>query len=448
MIWLALGVGLVAPSVADESEVGYSTILALQSDERRERRRAMRALIDVGDRSLVPGLVDAMFFTPTARREEIVDVLRALTGADPGPRYYDWVEWLGARADIEPRPGYPEFKLALLARVDGRYREVLYPGAPTRIRLEEVVWGGVKLGGIPALVNPATLAAAEASYLREDELVFGAWVNGASRAYPLRIMDWHELLNDELGGEPVALSYCTLCRSGILFHTRAPDGGAHVFGTSGLLYRSNKLMIDQRSLSLWSNLTGEPVVGRLARSPIRLPVLPMTLTRWGEWRRRHPETTALDLDPLRRSFGFDYTPGAADRARSGVSFPVWQRDDRFAPKTEVYALRIAGSAKAYAVDAVLAAGVVNDAVGETAVVLVSDPESGAIRAYVRGGRSFHRAPDGRLLDGRGQSWSAEEEALLAIDGDELDARLERQPGHVAFWFGWYGFFPDTEVWDE
>lgn len=448
-VWIMVGLlfGVGWPAVAASAEVGYETILDLQSPERKVRRSAQRALQKRGDRSLVPGLVDAMFFTPKTRRDELLAALEALAGADLGPEYYEWVEWVGAHPDIEPRQGYVAFKAQLLARIDPRYRQVLYEGVTARIRLEEVVWGGVKLGGIPALRNPATVPATEASYLRDDELVFGASVNGEHRAYPLRIMDWHEMLSDELGGEPVTLSYCTLCRSGILFHSRGADGGARIFGTSGLLYRSNKLMIDQATLSLWSNLTGEPVVGLAASSGYRLEVLPMTLTTWGEWRRRHADTTVLDLEPLTSRYAFRYEPGAGDEARRGVSFPVWRRDDRLEGKTEVYTLRIGDRAKAYSVDKVLAAGVVNDAVGPEPVVLVADPEGGSIRAFARGQRVFRRNQGGELVDEQGQVWQLTETTLEAIDGEEETAPLPRLPGHVAFWFGWYGFFPETELWD-
>lgn len=428
--------------------VDYGTVEELQSEKRKLRRKAQRALIEDGDRSLVPGLVDSLFFIPRERRAEALEVLEALTGADLGMRYFDWVEWVGAHPEIEPFPGYAQFKAELLSRIDPRYTEILYDGAPARVRLTEVVWGGVRVDEIPTLMNPDTIPAGEAKYLGAGELVFGAAVNGEYRAYPLRIMDWHELLNDEIGGEPVALSYCTLCRSGVMFRTRAPDGGHIVFGTSGLLYRSNKLMFDRETQSLWSNLTGEPVIGRLAQNPIGLEVLPLTLTTWGEWRWRHPSTTVLDLEPLAFYYPFDYQPGAADEARSGVSFPVWKKDHRLERSEEVYALRVNENAKAFVVEAALSAGVVNDAVGSLPVVLVADSRSGSIRVYERGERSFRWNEEDRLVDDRERAWSLTEEALvLANETGEVD-QLERLPGHVAFWFGWYGFYPDTEVWGD
>jgi hypothetical protein len=254
------------------------------------------------------------------------------------------------------------------------------------------------------------------------------------------------MLNDVVGGQPLTLSYCTLCGSGVLFGTAAPEGGTYTFGTSGLLYRSNKLMFDRQTWSLWSNLTGEPVVGRLAHSNIRLPILPLTLTTWKEWRTRHPTTSVMALDPaLGRRYGFEYVPGAANRRRAGVAFPVWRRSDLLEERAEVYAVRLAAASKVYPYEAVLRERVVNDELAGEKLVVVAEPESRAVRAYRRGAHRFTAAPGGELRDEAGRAWRVEEEALVLRDGGE---RLERLPGHAAFWFGWYAQFPEAEVYGE
>ena len=148
---------------------------------------------------------------------------------------------------------------------------------------------GCRKDGIPALTNPAHVPAADATYLEDDELVFGVEIAGDARAWPLRILDWHEVLNDVVGGVPVTLAYCPLCGSGILYDARAPGRDEpFVFGTSGLLYRSNKLMYDQATHSLWHQFTGRPVVGPLTGSGIELEVLPVAITSWRDWRAQHP----------------------------------------------------------------------------------------------------------------------------------------------------------------
>ena len=281
--------------------------------------------------------------------------------------------------------------------------------------------------------------------MAESERVFGVAQGGEQRAYPLRVLDWHEMLNDMVGGQPVTLSYCTLCGSGVLFDTRTPAGGTYTFGTSGLLYRSNKLMFDRQTWSLWSNLTGEPVVGRLARSGVRLPILPLTLTTWREWRARHPRTTVMVPDPaLGRRFGYDYVPGAANRRRTGVAFPVWQRSERLDDQAEVYAVRLAGASKVYPYEILLRQRVINDELAAEKLVVVAEPESRAVRAYRRGAHRFAAGPGGELRDEAGRAWRVEEEALVLADGSE---RLARLPGHAAFWFGWYAQFPEAEVYE-
>lgn len=441
---------LLAPLRGTAAELGsaegYGLLRKMVSGDASARREAARRLAEAGDASLVPGLVDAFFFLPKNGRAEALEALSALSGERPGERYHDWVELVGRRQDLAPKPGYAEWKGELFSRIDPRYRTILATGPPPRIRLEEVVFGGVRVEGIPALDRPAHVPAAKAGDLLDSEKVFGVVAGGEARAYPLRILDWHEMANDVVGGEPVTLSYCTLCRAGVLYATRDPAGGeARTFGTSGLLYRSNKLMIDRGTGSLWNNLTGEPVVGPLAGSSARIAVLPLVVTTWKEWRTRHPETTVVVPDPeMARRFGYDYRPGAADRQRAGVSFPVWQKSGALDPKAEIYAVRLDGRAKAYPVERVLGERVVNDLLGDAPVVVLGDPESGAVRAYRRGERTFSATGSpAELTDETGRRWSVGEESL--IPKGEGAAPLPRVPGHLAYWFGWYSFFPQSDL---
>ncbi len=394
---------------------------------------------------MLPALVDALFFASAEARRDVVLCLGALSGARLGDKYRFWFEWIGSRPDLRPAGWYRGWKASLFSRIDPAFARFLDPDLPMTIRPEEILWGGVKKDGIPALTNPAAIPVAEAGYLDASETVFGITLKGASRAYPQRILDWHEMVNDRLADEPFSISYCTLCGSAIAYATSRPDGPPHVFGSSGLLYRSNKLMYDEATLSLWSNLSGEPVAGRLVGRGIALPVLPLTVTTWGDWKTRHPDTMVLSL---KTGFSRDYTPGAAYGkyfASPDTMFPVWKRDPSLEAKSVVFAVRFAGAAKAYPLDLLLRERVVNDTVGQESVVLVADPETGAVRAYRRNGRRFAEGPAGLLVEpSTGALWETREEALVpARNANSDESPLPRLPGHRAYWFGWYAFFPDT-----
>lgn len=165
-----------------------------------------------GDVSLVAALVESMRFQATANaREATADVLRALTGeAYGGEDWKGWMEWLGRhRVEYPPPSGYLDWKINLLSEISPRFRRFLGPAREGAIAVDptELVWGGVLPDGIPDIRNPIMLAADEADFLAADERVFGVAINGDARAYPLRIANAHEMVNDVVGGEPIALSW-------------------------------------------------------------------------------------------------------------------------------------------------------------------------------------------------------------------------------------------------
>jgi hypothetical protein len=389
-----------------------------------------------------------LFFLHADEREPVLEALRKLAGEDPGPRYHDWVELVGRRTSLISPAGYLDWKGSLFGRIDKHYRTVFAPGAPSLVRPEEILWGGVRHDAIPALGEPPHVPAAAVRDLDDREKVFGLSAGGETRAYPLRYLSWHELVNDTVGGTPVTVTYCSLCGSGIAWSARNPAGGRHSFGTSGLLFRSNKLMFDRATQTLWLQMTGEPVLGPLARNPAPLDMLPMALTTWGDWKASHPDTAVLELSAQYGArWGYHYTPGAADLARDGVSFPLWQKSRLLAQGEEVFGLRLRDRAKAWPVARVCAQAVLGDRLGDTDLVLLGNPDSGAVRAYRRDGHAFRAGPDrSTLLDEGDRPWRVTEESLLPPAGLANAAPLPRLPGHVAFWFAWYGFHPQTGVW--
>jgi hypothetical protein len=197
---------LCTAATAGADALSHDRIRPLMSADVDARRRAEREFIAARAVGLVPGLVEAVFFTPKRHRAELFGALTALTGEDAGTDYYAWVELLGRRVDLVPAPGYVAWKREQFARIDPAYTAIFDPAAPRRLRVEEIVFGGVRLGGIPELDDPPTVAADDAD-LDDDELVFGVEVAGAARAYPHRFLSWHEMANDVVGGEPIVLSY-------------------------------------------------------------------------------------------------------------------------------------------------------------------------------------------------------------------------------------------------
>ena len=380
-----------------------------------------------------------------------------------------------------PLPGYVDFKSRLYRRIDPRFAayfggldagrvgdpasaadraSFIYPRA--KIRLDEVVWGGVQRDGIPPLKDPDVVPAdhADAAYLGDGDVVFGVAVNGEARAYPKRILAWHEMVKDQLGGVSINGVYCTLCGSMIVYDTRAagPDGGPeqhYELGTSGFLYRSNKLMYDHATESMWSTITGEPVLGELVGRGVKLNPRTVVTTTWGDWRRRHPDTT---VPTLATGHERDYGEGVAYRAYFGTDrlmFPVptppaaGASPTDLANKAPVLALRFGGTdARPVTPHAItsrfLAARPVYAAThgGQDFVVLTDGPESH--RVYDPDGVVF-AGFDGEkaVTDDAGGAWTLTEDALVADDG----RTRPRLPSHNAFWFGWQAAHPDTGLTD-
>lgn len=389
-----------------------------------------------------------------------VEVLETLSGQSFGGDWPAWVEWYGTTS-LTPPPGFTGWKGKVLGLIDPEFEGFLQDDLPSVIRVEEIQWGGVKVDGIPALKNATMIPADEADYLEIDEPVFGVSVNGDHRAYPLRILDWHEMANDIVGGVPLSLAYCTLCGAGIAFDGRASNGETYTFGSSGFLFQSNKLMYDHQTRTLWNQLTGEPVLGKLVEENIKLELLPVVVTSWESWLEQHPDTLVLDINT---GYQRPYEIGAAYGsyfASNETMFPVWQRSNLLETKDRIYALQVDGIPKAYPVKTLIDEQVINDVIGQTSVVLVALESDitvaiaktpfktynagGEVRAYFSEEETFRPGLDkSTVLDSAGNSWQITEEALVGPDG-KLAPRVN---GHLAYWFGWYSFFPKTLLYGE
>jgi hypothetical protein len=377
-------------------------------------------------------------------RARLVRFLGRQTGQRFGDDLGRWREWMW-KLPYEPHPDHAAFKRELYGRVDPRMRAFFPDAVAAAIRLDEIDWGGVRVNGIPPLVAPRTIPAPEATYLRDNHIVFGLVVNGEARAYPRRVLAWHELARDQVGGVDLTVVYCTLCGTVIPYES-VVGGKRFTFGTSGLLYRSNKLLFDEETATLWSTLDGTPAVGGLVGSGLRLRAHPVVTTTWAEWRREHPGTRVLSLET---GHDRDYSEGAAYRdyfSTDRLMFRVPFRDNRLKNKDEVLALLLpapGGGRLAAAFDVrLLARQPVFQADLEGRRVVVVTSAGGANRVYDAGRVDFTggRLAGEHVTDGRGTRWVVSEEALTE---EGSGRRLPRLAAARAFWFGWFAQFPET-----
>lgn len=266
--------------------------------------------------------------------------------------------------------------------------------------------GGPPRDGIPAIDSPKFIRADRADYLWGSDRVLGLRRHGITRAYPIAILNWHEIVNDRVDGESIALSYCPLCGSGVAYVARVHDRTL-TFGVSGLLYNSDVLLYDHQTESLWSQIMAQAVSGPLKGQ--RLTTIPVVHTTWADWKARYPDTTVLSRDTGYRR---DYTrdPYAGYEKRATLLFPVSAKDARFHPKALVIGLEIGGRYKAYPFSELeRAAGDINDTIAGREVIVRFDPDHRTASVY--------------------------------------DASGELLPTITVYWFAWYAFHPETEVYE-
>jgi hypothetical protein len=213
---------------------------------------------------------------------------------------------------------------------------------PSSVPPEEIRRGGRERDGIPALDSPAVLEASAAPW-HDDEVVLALEVEGEARAYPVAILNWHELVNDTLGGRPILITYCPLCGTGMAFDRRA-EGETRQFGVSGLLYKSDVLFFDRESESLWSQIKAAAVAGPATGA--RLRVVRSRMTHWGDWRKLHSDSTVLSLETGHER-NYARNPYGDYATSERVMFPA-PLDERYHPKMPTLGVRTRdGAARAY-----------------------------------------------------------------------------------------------------
>lgn len=302
---------------------------------------------------------------------------------------------------------------------------------------------------IPPIDSPVYGPAATGDWLAPDDLILGyEAVDGQAYAYPAKILNFHEIVNDDLGGEPVLVSYCPLCRSGIVYDRRV-DGQLLSFGNTSALYQSDLVMYDRETLSYWFQVGGDAIVGELTGA--RLTALPSLSTTWQAWLDLHPGTLVLSRDTgFERPYERDPFVGYEDIIDAGgFPFPVTDaaEDDRLPPSTLVVGVELNGEARAYPV-VDLGDAVTNDRLGGERIVVFSD-------AKARTASVYRANADGRALTfelGAGRYVDRETESEWSLGGEALSGplageRLEPLPVRTTFWFAYVAAFPEAEVYE-
>jgi len=272
------------------------------------------------------------------------------------------------------------------------------------IPVTQIHHGGPARDGIPAIDRPRFIPASQAAYLQDRDRVLGINRNGVSKAYPIRILNYHEIVNDQFGEEAIVVTYCPLCGTGMAF-IASVDGSVRDFGVSGLLYKNDVLLYDRETESLWSQLMKQAVTGPMRG--VRLQQVVMSHTTWADWRRRYSDTLVLSTDTgVRRDY--QRSPYAGYASSEDVYFPIGNIDRRYHPKELVIGVSLGNRGKAYPfVELSRTGGKLLDSYSNRKILIQFDAEN-------RSG------------------------AVFDADGEEI-------PSTISYWFAWQAFHPDTEV---
>ncbi len=428
-------------SNSDQKDINKFADLLLSRE--KDKKEALGYIKDNWKPSFAIMMLEVIYLNQdSGSTAELIEILEEKTGKDFGYETDKWYEWLWNKDELK-HPKYADFKGVVYSIVDPRFNRYFDSDYSTKIRLDEVRWGGVRQDGIPPLRNPKMITAKEASYLDDSNIVFAIEVNGDARAYPKRIMGWHEMFVDTVGKIPVAGVYCTLCGTMILYKTEI-NGVNHEIGTSGFLYRSNKLMYDKATHSLWNTIWGRPVIGPLANKNIELERKSVVTTTWGEWKKRHPDTKVLSLNT---GYSRDYGEGRAYKeyfANDKLMFTVPKTDSRLKNKDEILGLIFSKhpeSPLAISTKYLSKNPVYHNKVGDMNFVVLTD-SSGASRVYESNGVKF-KSWDQNIsaTDESETKWALSEAKLESSNGKVLN----RLPAHRAFWFGWYSAYSNTDL---
>lgn len=273
------------------------------------------------------------------------------------------------------------------------------------IPADQILQGGPPRDGIPSIDKPKFVAARSANFLKPGDRVIGVTYNGESRAYPINILNWHEIVNDSIRGKAVSVTYCPLCGTGLVYEGSV-NGRALTLGVSGLLYNSDVLLYDRETQTLWSQILSKAINGPLSGQ--KLTMISSSQTSWAKWLKQHPNTKVLSTDT---GFNRDYTrsPYGNYDNNTETYFPVNAQSRQYHPKERVMGITINGKHKAYPFAELAKLGTTrfqDQFQGKQLTLEIDVPNR-----------------DGKILDANGKP-------IDLVNG---------------FWFAWYAFHPDTTV---
>jgi len=340
----------------------------------------------------------------------------------------------------------------LAAALKTNFKKALVP-------LQEIRPGGPPPDGIPAIDRPQFVSVKEASkWLDDQEPVLAFSLDDDARAYPLQVLIWHEIVNDVVEGIPVAVTFCPLCHSALVFDRRL-DRKVYDFGTSGMLYFSDLVMYDRQTHSLWAQMEGRAIVGDLAGAELK--TLPAAIVAWRDWKRAFPQGQVLSRETgYQRAYGRNPYVGY-DRVDQPPFLYQGPLDGRLPPMERVVALSLGGQQKAYPYRVLMERRVVADTVGGKAVVVFYQPgttsaldreaiansrdvgATGVFSPFVQGQRLTFTFQEGFFVDREtGSRWNI---LGQAVAGKLKGKTLERLPAVDTFWFAWAAFKPQTAI---